>query len=202
VFRIKIFQLSEITVFSYRLGNLPRARHTVDFDYAVLDEVSVRLFFEKDPVDRWRVKAYSSLLHAGYVGHVFHKGDDWAAVQWIATPTSGGPPHLPSSLTAGHYWCFNDHTRVPYRRQGLWSVLKEKVMADVRKMSEGSDALVFSDTSVKNLPSRRAFERFGFNHAGTIRALSVQIPRTRPFNFGRWALDVEHPKFVETHEEN
>ena len=163
------------------------------YAWKLLDQESVRRYFGTDDADRWRLRSYSSLLDRGYVGHLLHAGSEWAAVQWLATPASGGPRHLPRKVAAGRYWCFNEHTRETHRRRGLWQVLKDIGLRHAREACGDQQLTIFSDTGPKNTASRRAHESYGFSPAGVVKRFTARIPRMTTLSWGSWDPEAPHP---------
>lgn len=163
------------------------------YSWLLLDQQLNERFFAKAVEDRWRLHAYSELLRRGFVGHVLHVDGEWAAVQWLATPDSGGPRHLPATATAGRYWCFNEHTRVQHRRRGLWRVLKDQGVRYIRESSGDQTTVLFSDTELSNTASRIAHESYGFTQAGVIDRVTLRVPRLTSFTWGTWQPGALHP---------
>lgn len=166
---------------------LPLGYVTVKLDHSLVSE----LF--NLPEDQWRAQQYPRLLDRGHVGFAILDRDQWAAVQWLAIPESGGPPHLPKEHTRGQYWCFNEHTRQSHRRLGLWRALKASGIGFARELSHDPSVLVYSDTGQANLVSRRAHENYGFQPTGTMSVVSLRIPGIVTLNWGRWEQTATHP---------
>lgn len=171
------------------------------YEWCLLDEEKVHHFFSFDVSDHWRYKSYTKLLKSGYLGHIFFKDDEWAAVQWLATPNSPGPPHLPQKIASGKYWCFNEHTRESHRKMGLWNSLKDNGVKLVREQTGEPTPLVYSDTDVANFASRRAHESYGFCAAGTIERVTLRFPRLASITWGSWNRDGQHPPIEQMKEE-
>lgn len=183
---------SHSVVYAYCGPTLERLDVAQMYKWRVLTQDSISSFFSSRE-DSWRLRAYSALLRRGCIGHVLHAGSEWAAVQWIATPDSGGPRHLPRSVTAGRYWCFNEHTRDHHRRRGLWKALKNNGIRHVRETSGDPEVAVFSDTQPENFASRKAHEDFGFAAAGMIEYVNIRLPRITTFSLGYWDSRSPHP---------
>lgn len=164
------------------------------FEIVRLERESIRQFFGVAEEDQPRARTYLRLLDQGCYGHMVHFGKQWAAVQWLATPDSAPPPHLPARVAEGKYWCFNEHTRKKYRRIGLWYNLKRHGIAYARNVSKGARCPVFSDTDVGNIGSRIAHERIGFEPDGVITRTKIIVPRIKTLNIGSWAEDAPHPR--------
>ncbi|GAA4479436.1 hypothetical protein GCM10023190_22490 [Enteractinococcus fodinae] len=141
----------------------------------------------------WRLKTYRKLLDKGHIGFLIHDQVEWAAVQWLSTPESPGPDHLPTRISQGKFWCFNEHTREEHRRLGLWRALKSIGVRYIRSTSDCQGMTIYSDTGVENLASRKAHQNFGFEPAGTIDRLTIVIPKVTALNWGAWAQEQVHP---------
>lgn len=163
------------------------------YETTQLDPATIKYFFDLSDDDRWRAHAYLRLFDRGCYGHLIHVGSEWAAVQWLATPESAPPPHLPARLTRGNYWCLNEHTRERYRRRGLWGSLKRNGIRYARDTSGEPNCPVFSDTDVSNTGSRNAHEKIGFVPEGTMTRTKIIIPKLKTFNLGTWNQDATHP---------
>lgn len=163
------------------------------YQWCLLDQALITRFFARDPEDLWRLRSYNALLERSCIGHILHVGEEWAAVQWLATPQSGGPLHLPVGATKNRYWCFNEHTREQHRRKGLWRTLKDHGVRQVRQDSGDPLTVLFSDTDIENTTARRAHESYGFAHAGVIERVTLRVPRLITFSWGRWESESPHP---------
>ncbi len=171
----------------------PLADLPAGYERVRLDHTLVRYFFDRPDVDPWRLRSYPPLLDRGCHGFLVHKGSEWAAVQWMATPDSAEPPHLPARVASGLYWGFYGHTREEHRRLGLWRALKSTVVQHVRQLSGDSTGPVYSDTGVENAASRRAHEEFGYVPAGVIHRLNVRVPKLTTLKRGSWDHAATHP---------
>lgn len=153
----------------------------------------MREFFPRSKSNSWHLRAYPRLIEKGYIGFLIHDSKEWAAVQWVATPESPGPPHLSSNIAAKHYWAFYEHTRKGHRQLGLWRTLKAFNISYIRNSSDDPSTPIYSDTSVVNLASRHAHHNFGFQPAGTISRVSIRVPRLTTLNWGSWEKTAPHP---------
>lgn len=161
------------------------------FEWMPLDEDSVRRFFE--PSDDWRCKAYLRLLKAGCVGQVIYKGDTWASVGWVSTPTSAPPPHLSRRLIGPNYWTFYVHTAQEFRGRGLQKEgLKLRINAALEH-GVSRRVMVYTDTGATNVYSRRAKISMGFVPHGVIYRKQFRLPKTRGLNTGHWDKYEDHP---------
>lgn len=142
--------------------------------------------------DAWRLRQYPSLLQAGCRGFILADTERWAAVQWISTPESAPPPHIPAHAARGRYWCFNEHTREGFRRRGLWRELKLAAFHEMSSNDPNFLSNLFSDTEAINAGSRAAHEAFGFVPAGVVKSMSFRIPALGQWVGGVWFEDMVH----------
>lgn len=164
-----------------------------EYQWMQIDHGAIRKFFPPSKSHAWHLRAYPRLIDNGYLGFLLHNGKEWAAVQWIATPDSHGPPHLPAKIAANRYWCFYEHTREQHRQLGLWRALKAININYIRNTIGDSNAVIYSDTLAENVPSRHAHQSFGFKPFGTLTRLSVRIPKLTTLNWGSWDTESPHP---------
>lgn len=183
---------SDSLVYEFSAGapNAPQLPPGYRFDLVKSDNID--LYFGDPQTDGWRRRQYPRLLDDGCLGLLVCTDTDWAAVQWIATPTSHGPPHLPRRVTRGHYWCFNEHTRTPHRRLGLWRALKDHGVRQVRQTAAQDSIPIFSDTFRENNASRQAHLSYGFSAAGVVRTYAIAIPGVAAPRWGTWNRTATH----------
>lgn len=166
-----------------------------NYEFVILDKADVNFYFARRDVDSWRNSSYLRALEAGCFGFMAREGSQWAAVQWISPPGSFYPTHLPKEIVRDEYWCFNEHTHIAHRRQGLWSALKSFGVNYSRQHAGTFEQSVYSDTGTNNIASRIAHEKIGFIPEGIIEASFLRIPRMTTISRGKWDRKATHPAF-------
>ena len=162
--------------------------------YHRLDRASALAFFGRRDEDRRRLRQYLRLLERGCIGSLIADGDTWAAVGWISHPGSITPPHLSRRVIGNNaVWAFLAYTHPEYRKRGLQKAGLIYRVRLAREAVADDDAPVHSDVSPRNLPSRRAQLRCGFEPAGRIHYASTSIPRVHKWTWGTWNSGEVHP---------
>lgn len=169
----------------------------VGYELLLLDGDAISHFFGRPDTDPWRARTYPRLFDEGCVGFLLHKNDEWAAVQWMATPVSTRPPQLPRHVTRNRYWCFNEHTHAEHRHRGLWNYLKGVGIRTARNSANNENQVIYSDTGLENLASRRAHQSFGFSANGVVRTTTFRLPRIASLTIGSWSESAIHPEIHE-----
>jgi RimJ/RimL family protein N-acetyltransferase len=148
-------------------------------------ESTCRLFSR----DSRQKKAFLGFLEAGHIGLYISDGDSWITYAWMSTPMSYGPPHFPKHIQAMDvYWIFSCRTKENYQGQGYYKMALEIIIR--RAIDENPAISVFIDTSISNIPSRRAIMRVGFGEKGM--AIIFRIPKLNLI-WGRWFVNWDHP---------
>lgn len=189
---MRYLQHKKAVVFNFTATTPAPINLPVGYSCTQISHESLNRFFSPESPD-WRSRSYRQLLDKGYIGFLIHDQTEWAAVQWLATPESPSPPHLPTKICQDKFWCFNEHTREAHRRIGLWRTLKSIGIRHVLNSTAGQATTIYSDTGHDNLASRKAHERFGFKPAGTIDRFSIRIPKITTVHWGTWSTEQTHP---------
>lgn len=142
--------------------------------------------------DEPRCGALIKLLQRGAQGIIIHDGCEWAAHGFISPPGIALPRHLHANIVQAFWWFFYMHTRPEWRRKGLQKACIQLGIGLVHKLFGQSD-LIMSDTSINNIPSRRAFLRTGFEPAGIIRVQELRLPKLGIYPlYSRWSEGENH----------
>lgn len=159
-------------------------------EWTWLDHERVGFLFPRK--DR-RQNVFRQFLAKGFVGLVWHRGEDWASYAWISLPKTFGPPHLPRRVRRlPVYWIFYCRTKDAYQGQGLFKAS----LSLLGRWARGRDpeAEVYIDTEPNNFPSRRAIEAVGFLPKGIITTWTLCLPKLSLVIWGRWDQNALHPK--------
>lgn len=141
----------------------------------------------------WRKNQYLRHFRSGCVGFLIFKGDEWASVGWVSTPSSLPPPHLSRRIVGDNYWTFYVHTQEKYRGLGLQKEGLKLRVNGARKFNGGQATTVYTDTNPTNTHSRQAKIAIGFVPAGIIALRTLRIPRLTSFQSGEWNKRAVHP---------
>ena len=156
----------------------------------------------QDPELESRKERYIRFIDAGLVGYLaLHEGQ-WAAAGWIALPEIPRyPGQIPDNFNAKYYWLFEAHTYAPFRGLGLHKAL---VVARLRYLASMNNGIVqaVADVNPNNTPSRRSYERLGFEESGIMDIWTLSVPRVRREPFGIWRKKAVHPPILAERPEN
>ena len=133
----------------------------------------------RDDVNRQR--RLMKNIAAGATGVIIHDGNHWAAHGLLAPPGVALPSHLPAEMVEAYWWLFHMHTRPEWRGHGLQKACTRLRlrMALHRTTIYGNNntPTVLTDTNHSNVPSRRCFQRLGFEPLGVVRTLKLRVPK-------------------------
>jgi len=151
---------------------------------------SVVRFFRDDPR---RKKTFSRFIDKGYYGVIIYHGAEWVNYGWMSTPNTFGPPHLPPGLRQRPvYWLFYAHTAPTYRGRGLHRYGMKLRIAHAFNITE--NAKIYTDTTADNVASRKGIRSVGFEPKGIIDTHELRISRVKPWVWGSWDVDANHPR--------
>lgn len=182
-------RVSCIYKFSGEMPDLSDIEKTIVWERASIDLIDRA--FKNSPK---RAKVLKKLLAEGAIGIIILDGNQWLAHGFISPPGVALPKHLPSRIVLKYWWMFYMHTRPAFRGQGLQ---KKAILLRLKEIHEAESEIkdIMTDINIKNIPSRKAFNRIGFKPAGVSTSVQLYFPR-----FGsktlwwRWDKNKAHPE--------
>jgi RimJ/RimL family protein N-acetyltransferase len=167
-----IIERASHLVYEYESACPPLTQMSSDVGHLFLNQSQIYRFFA-DTGD-WR-RLFCRFVKQGFTGVVLHKGDEWVAYAWLATPRSPQPIHLPSWVKGSDmYWVFYCRTRDEYRNRGYFEMALRILLR--RAFEEVARPAVYIDACPVNSPSRRAMLDVGFRPRRIVACTSLGIP--------------------------
>lgn len=142
--------------------------------------------------DKVRERTFCKHIAKGFYGVYLYNRDGWVSYAWLSRPSTVGPPHLPLTIQRmSVFWIFYCRTKEAFQGQGYYKSALQLLVRQAQLEDGASD--VYIDTSVENVPSRRAITSVGFQPCGVIKTYTVAIPRIWSYTFGEWNNTTTHP---------